>query len=260
MTYVSAHRCWSSPYQNTRTGILKAIESTVDYIEFDTHRTSDGHYILNHDAHIPHQSTDYFISEHSFETLISLFPDIITYDETLSLLKSGNKKAHLDYKFSSENIVDKDDTGHIVDLDSIPEIDLTKRAITVLGAENIVVTTMEPWSVKMVSKWSDVNKVDILVGLSIGSRDYLAPDMSSEEFVSNGFNAIIESNANLAVLNYNTANDGLFDMVTAQGIPTLIWTVDDEEVFSHWFDKGAFLITTNHPEMGIRVRNNRVDS
>ena len=82
------------------------------------------------------------------------------YEDVLAAL-AGTRRAHIDLKLTSPPPAYADPSG-------THEVRAARRAVEVLGAENVIVTTLEDASVRAVRDWADGEGLDLLVGLSLG--------------------------------------------------------------------------------------------
>ena len=200
--------------------IEAAIALGVDYVELDVFRRADGSYVVDHDG---------------------LLPDPLAYDDALAAL-AGRAKLHLDLK-----VVDRG-----------PAVEASQRAVEVLGADAVLVTTLEDAEVRAVRDWSEAEGLDLLVGLSLG-RSVRGMSFWRRTFVRTtellpGLRYRV-AGANLVVANHWLARFGVAAFARRTRRPLLVWTVDTEESLHHWLRPGrAWLVTTNEPGLALKVR------
>lgn len=243
---LSAHRCGAGgdkDLENTREALERALDLGVEYVEFDVHRSSDGELLLHHDDWIQLDGQKRWIRESTLAQFQSTRPHVLRYDEVLAIL-SGRAKAHIDLKFSSPG--------------GTHEVAAVQRAVEVLGAENLVVTTLDDRSVRAVREWSDTAGVPLLAGLSLGRRVRGLPLRAavrirlSELFPRLRYRASL---ANVMVANHTLARYGVARFARRRGLPLLVWTIDTEDSLRYWLKPGrAWLVTTNHPDLALEVR------
>ncbi|WP_244928263.1 glycerophosphodiester phosphodiesterase [Nocardioides sp. W7] len=246
---LSAHRCGAGgdkELENTRIALDRALALGVEYVEFDVHRCADGELVLFHDDWIPVDGEKRWLREVTFAQFSAHAPRALRYDEVLEAL-DGRAHAHIDLKFSSPG--------------GVHEVAAVRRAVEVLGAERIVVTTLDDRSVRAVREWSDAEGLPILAGLSLGRRVRGLPLRAavrirlSELFPRLRYRASL---ANVMVANHTLARYGVARFARRRGLPLLVWTIDTEKSLHYWLKPGrAWLVTTNHPDLALEVRDRR---
>ncbi|MFT4286612.1 glycerophosphodiester phosphodiesterase [Nocardioides sp.] len=165
--------------------------------------------------------------------------DSLDYVEALVAIAAAGKRAHLDLKT----------TGR--------EIEAVDRAVALLGADRVVVTTGEDDSVRMVRAWAQHRHPDLLVGLSFGrSWEGLALGALVRQLVSELFpdRRMRESGANLVVAHRRLARLTVAGYASRRGLPLLVWTVDTDVELRLWLRR-AWLVTTNRPEAALAIRS-----
>lgn len=244
---LSAHRCGAGgdkDLENTREALDRALGLGVEYVEFDVHRSSDGELLLHHDDWILVDGEKRWVREATLAQFRATRPHVLRYEEVLAAL-AGRARAHIDLKFSSPG--------------GVHEVAAAQRAVEVLGAENVVVTTLDDRSVRAVREWSDAAGVPLLAGLSLGRRVRGLPLRAavrirvSELFPRLRYRASL---ANVMVANHTLARYGVARFARKRGLPLLVWTIDTEKSLHYWLKPGrAWLVTTNHPELALSVRS-----
>lgn len=244
---LSAHRCGAggdTDLENTREALERALDLGVEYVEFDVHRSSDGELVLHHDDWIQVDGQRRWVRESTLAQFQSTRPHVLRYDEVLAIL-AGRAKAHIDLKFSSPG--------------GVHEVEAVQRAVEVLGADNLVVTTLDDRSVRAVREWSEAAGVPLLAGLSLGRRVRGLPLRAavrirlSELFPRLRYRASL---ANVMVANHTLARWGVARFARKRGLPLLVWTIDTEDSLRYWLKPGrAWLVTTNHPQVALEVRS-----
>lgn len=254
MAMISAHRCGAGrevELENTRTALLRAIATDVEYVEFDVRRCADGTFVLFHDASVLVHGSKRPVSSMAYEDFAARADHYLRYDEVLETLAASGKKAHVDLKLVSP-------PADYATPDRTAEVEVTRQAVAAMGAANIVVTTNEDRSVAAVRAWADDAGVDLLVGLSLGrGRRGLtllqaARQVLSEIFPGRRYRAC---GANLVVVQRHLARLAAARWARRHGLPLLVWTVDSERELAYWLQPGrAWLVTTNEPLAALRVR------
>ncbi|KQW52867.1 hypothetical protein ASC77_00665 [Nocardioides sp. Root1257] len=219
MTLVSAHRCL------TPVDIEAAIALGADYVEIDVQRCADGSLVLHHD---PVEVTP---------------PGTLGYAEALDLL-AGRTRLHLDLKVQGG------------------EVPIVAQAVDRLGTDALLVTTLDDDGVRAVRDWADAEGHDLLVGLSLGRGLRDIPVLHAIRVrLTELFPAVRyrRSGANLAVAHHWLARLHVRRFARRHGFPLLVWTVDTEDSLRYWLRPGrAWLVTTNEPEVALRLRADRI--
>lgn len=246
---VSAHRCGAGgdrELENTRDALDRALTLGVEYVEFDLHRLRDGELVLHHDDWVQIDGEKRWVRDVTLAELQTTRPHVLGYEEVLEALRD-RAHAHIDLKFASPG--------------GVHEVDAVRRAVEVLGAERMVVTTLDDRSVRAVREWSDAEGIPVLCGLSLGRRVRGLPLRAavrirlSELFPRLRYRASL---ANVMVANHTLARYGVARFARKRNLPLLVWTIDTEKSLRYWLKPGrAWLVTTNHPELALSVRAGR---
>ncbi|MDN4174679.1 glycerophosphodiester phosphodiesterase [Nocardioides sp. SOB77] len=233
---LSAHRCL------TREAVDRALALDVDFVEFDVERCADGTLVVFHDSVVEVDGEEVALADLTAEQLRAAVPDLMLYDEVLDAL-AGRRSAHLDLKF----------------VGSCAEA--TARAVDRLGADNLVVTTLDDAAVREVRDWAEAHGHDLLVGLSLGRKVTGFPVWrqlrvrASEVWPHLRYR---QSRANVVVAHHWLARAGLAGFARRRRLPLLVWTIDTPRSLEYWLRPGrAWLVTTNRPEEALAVRDRR---
>lgn len=205
----------------TREEIEAAIALGADFVEFDVQRCADGSLWLLHD------------------TVDVAPPGTLGYADALELL-AGRIRLHLDLKVVGG------------------EVPIVAQAVERLGADRLLVTTLDDEGVRAVRDWAEHEGHELLVGLSLGRGLHDIPVLHgirirlTELFPRARYR---EAGANLAVAHHWLARLRVRAFARRHRLPLLVWTVDTPRALSHWMRPGrAWLVTTNHPEVALRLR------
>ena len=236
---VSAHRCGAGrerALENTERAVDRALDIDAEFVEFDVQRCGDGTLVLNHDEWVRIAGQKVRLDTLSYQQAKRADgAALLRYDRVLEQLRN-RKRAHIDFKFTSPD-----------DLYATPErtyeVAAVRAAINVLGADNLIVTSMEDRTVKAVRRWAcDNGYPQLLVGLSLGS----------EFFPKTRYR---ECGANLVVANHRLARLSAARFARRANLPLLVWTVDDRISLRYWLKPGrAWMLTTNHPLTALDMR------
>lgn len=254
MPLLSAHRCGAEAdhaMENTREALERATSLRSEFVEFDVQRCADGVFVLFHDDHV--QIGDSLVALHTltFAELSARTGQFVRYEDALEIL-AGRRRAHIDFKFVSPR-------DRYADPVSTHEVEATQIAIDRMGADQIIVTSLEDASVRAIRAWARARHPALLVGLSLG-RDMTGRRMpevvstrASELFPTD---RILACDANLVVANKALARATLARFAHRRGLPLLIWTVDDPIELRRWLrDRRTWMVTTNHPRLAAELRD-----
>lgn len=244
---VSAHRCGAGldvTRQNSAAALADAVASDVDHVEFDVQRCGDGTFVIRHDDEVvdPRSGRTVPLATLDVRALGEVVGEVLTLDALLVVLAEHGKRAHLDLKLSSP-------ASLYADPDGTHEVAAVARAVEVLGADRVTVTSRDEASVAAVRAWSSGRHLDLLVGLSLGGhRGTLLRDLFPHR-------AVARSRANLVAAQHHHARAGLARFARRRRLPLLVWTVDDERHLRYWLQPGrAWLLTSNEPTRALAVR------
>jgi glycerophosphoryl diester phosphodiesterase len=231
---VSAHRMGARgdrSRENSLAALEDAVALGVDYVEFDVWRREDGSFVVAHDP------------EHDLG---------LPYDDVLAAFE-GRVRAHIDLKFISPSEAYAEGRAW--------EVEAARRAVEVLGQDRMIVTTGHDLAVRAVRDWGDEQGLDLKVGLSLGRSvrrlSWLRRiDVRRSELFPNV--RIRRSRANLVVAHHVLARLGVATYARRLRLPLLVWTVDSPRALRYWLRPGrAWLVTTNHPGLALRLRDGR---
>ena len=215
--------------ENTLPALEEALALGVDYVEFDVWRRDDGSLVVAHDP------------EHDLG---------LAYDVVLAAL-AGRCRAHIDLKFGSPAAAY--DEGRAF------EVVAAQRAVELLGATEMIVTTGHDRGVRAVRDWGDAEGLELRVGLSLGTsvkRLSLLRRIEVRRSELFPHVRVRRSRANLVVAHHTLARLGVAAFARRRGLPLLVWTVDTEDALRYWLRPGrAWLVTTNRPGPALRVRS-----
>lgn len=251
---VSAHRCGAGTdrsRENSRGALDAAVDLGVEYVEFDVQRLACGSLVLLHDDEVEVAGQRVPLERLTLAEVRSVHPHVLSYEDVLRAL-AGRARAHVDLKFTSPSAA-YDVPG------STHEVAAARLAVELLGAEAVVVTTLEDDSVRAVRDWADAEGLDLLVGLSLGRSVRGLPVVRQVRTRWSELRPHLRltgSRANLVVAKHTLARLGVAAYARRRGLPLLVWTVDTERSLRYWMRPGrAWLVTSNEPALALRVRD-----
>ena len=259
-TQLSAHRGGvgtDAAAENTRRALEAACRLPCEFVEFDVQRLGDGTLVLFHDAELRIAGRRLPLDGIDYRTFARHVPEHVRYVDALAIL-AGRRKAHIDLKFMSPPTL-------LAQPDATWEVAATRAAVDVLGAENLIVTTVEDPSVRALRTWAARNCPRLLVGLSLGrSTSSLGPVQGLLVRLSELFphRRIRACDANLVVANWVLARLTLARYARRHDVPLLVWTVDGANELRRWIEgqDRAWLVTSNHPLLAAAVRERSMRS
>jgi glycerophosphoryl diester phosphodiesterase len=253
LALLSAHRGGPGPdasRENTLEAMIEAAALDCEYVEFDVQRCRGGVHVLYHDDFVLDGRRRIPIRTLTFDEFVAYADTYLLLDQALEIFRD-RKKVHLDLKFLS----DPDDGGRDGDGH---EVALVAHVIDVMGAENLIVTTLEDESVRAVRRWSRSRYPGLLVGLSLG-RDVsgLGAWGAVRTRLSEAFpgRRLRRCDANLVVCEKTLARAWVAAWTRRHGMPLLVWTVDSARELRRWMrDPRVWLVTTNYPRRALAIR------
>jgi len=205
----------------TREAIEHGVALGAEYVEIDVQRCADGSLVLHHDP------------------VDVAPPGTLGYAEALDLL-AGRARLHLDLKVQGG------------------EVPIVAQAVARLGADQLLVTTLDDDGVRAVRDWAEAEGLELLVGLSLGRGLRDIPVLHairvrlSELFPHVRYR---RAGANVVVAHHWLARLGLRRFARRHRLPLLVWTVDTPRSMAYWMRPGrAWLVTTNRPDVALDLR------
>ncbi len=239
MVLVSAHRGGAGDdhsRENTLGAFIAAIETGVDFVEFDVRLTADRRPVLAHDD-VPLGDEERSISALPYDA----FPSeaLLDLDTVLELI-ADRVRAHVDLKVRGDEVL------------------LVSHIVGILGIDNVIITTGEDASVRAIRRWSRIHAPGLRVGLSSSPWSHDGRRLARwRSMIASWFPRlrIRFSGANLVVAHKTVARLSLKAYARRRGLPLVVWTVDDPGELSRWMnDADTWLVTTNYPARALAAR------
>lgn len=253
---LSAHRGAAGQLglrDNSWEALQAAVTLPVEYVEFDVHRTADGHYVLHHQPHVKVGRRRLQVRHLTVAGLtMAAGHEVVLYEDALRLLREHGKRAHIDLKFSSPP-----------DAYGAPgaayELEAARMARRVMGdPDSFILTSLHDRSVRVLSKWAAIESPGTLVGLSLGLGTWRLGLLqqvalrTSELFPAR---RLRRCGATLVVVEHRLASIRVLRWAGRHRLPVLVWTVDRPRRLRRFLtDNRVWMVTSNHPSRALRTR------
>ncbi len=232
-TKIVAHRgYWTAPgsAQNSIRSLVKADSVGADATEFDVYMTSDDVLVLNHDGLINGHWVTSTPSSIICEQTLENGEKLPTLRQFLDVAKDLKIDLVLEIKGHSTPERERQVAKACVDM--INEYGLSDRT-QYISFSTVVCEELPKHTDRPVSHlWGEKSTPEEIKGYNADGCDYSYP--------------------------YWEANPDVFKKCKEMGLITNIWTVDDETRMVNAFKDGYDYLTTNYPEMGLKLRRQTV--
>ncbi len=225
---VSAHRCGGAvdpAYDNSPAGVRWAAGIGADYVEFDVRRAGDGTLVCSHD---PVDRPD--------EAPARL-------EELLAAVAEAGLGAHVDLKGP-----DTDEWA----------VEVARGCADLLDETVVVYTTGNGRAAADLARWTEEHGSPALVGFTVGSS---TKHLRLGATVRTRFRELYPtrqwraSGAGVLVAHHVLARIRLLRWARRRGVRVLVWTADSPRVVAAALkDPRVWMVTTNHPEAAIAMR------
>ncbi|GCB44490.1 glycerophosphodiester phosphodiesterase family protein [Streptomyces sp. NL15-2K] len=237
---VSAHRGGSERAGSaTWEAYEDAILSGAEYVEFDIRRTADGVLVVYHDPRVAHTGPPLSRITHA-ELSERAGYAVPVVDDVMALI-AGKLVGHLDLK----------EVGY--------ERDVIDRAVTLLGADGFVATTLEDRSVAAITQAYPAVRTALSLGRDrreIGSAR-LAGTRLSELMPMRRVRAC---GASGVAVHQRLARAGVLREAARHGLFTMVWTVNDDLPMRAFLaDPRVDVLITDLPRRAVALRGGRHD-
>lgn len=249
---ISSHRGSAeggSGAENGAEALRSAVNSGVDYVEFDVQALADGNFVLAHDASCALDGAQVPWSRLTLDDLQQAVSDVVTLEEASAIL-AGRVKAHVDFKFdptSPQWVADTECESRACDI-----------LLKYFDPQDFIITTLEDASIARVIAWADERDVNPLVGLSLG-RNLAGRRVGEKARIRRSElcpeKRLAACGANLVVAHKTLARLRLARVARRRHLPLLVWTVDGARELNYWLNKSsAWLVTTDVPRRAQEIR------
>lgn len=232
-TLVLSHRGWTQGgVENSIEALEAAAALDVDFVEFDTMRTSDGHYVVIHDTNL----------------------------NRLAGVNKNVKDMTLEELTATEI---HDQAGHT---SKIPElVEYVSRAKE-LGQPLLIEVKLSGAEPEASQNIADIvallDENDLLEGNMFHTLDHASADAIKTQLpdVSVGYIMpfagvnVPETLADFLVLEEASATDGMHSLTDRAGLGMFVWTVEDQDAMRLRFRQSADGIVTDHPDVALKIR------
>ncbi|KUM85647.1 MULTISPECIES: glycerophosphodiester phosphodiesterase family protein [Streptomyces] len=232
---VSAHRGGSERAAGaTWEAYEDALRSGAEYVEFDIRRTADGVLVVHHDARVgpdgpPLAGIPYAeLSERAGHP-------VPVVDDVMSLI-AGRMVGHLDLK----------ETGY--------ERELIDRAVTLLGADGFVATTLEDRSVAAVTR--AFPKVRTALSLGRDGREIASSRLAGvrlSELLP--MRRVRACGASGVAVHHRLARANVLREASRHDLFTMVWTVNEDTLMRTLLDHPRVdVLITDRPRRAVALR------
>ncbi len=235
MIQISAHKGGSEGVApETYEAYKAALGSGAEYAEFDIRKTADDVLVVRHDRSAGRDGP--LIADLDYQELCDRAGYAVPKAGDVMELLGGRLAGHLDLK----------ETGY--------EERVISLALATFGAGNFVATTLEDVSVRAIKQSFPA----VRAGLSLG-RDLHGIPRRRWAGVRRGelfpLRRLRACGADLAAVNHKLARLGVIRTCARNGIGTMVWTVDSDELIDRFVaDPRIDVLITNRPRYAVRRR------
>lgn len=250
---VSAHRRGAAGDVGDA-GLAATVALGVDHVELDVQRCGDDTLVVLHDAHVDVGGHRTPLVDLTVEAVEAAVGPVVRLEDALRALVGGphdGPHAHLDLKLTSPDAAYAEPgTSH--------EVRAVRLACDLLGADRVLVTTLDDRSARVVRDWADEHGPALLVGLSLG-RSVRGLSVREQVQVRRSelrpAHRLRQARADVVVAHQALALLGVAAIARRQGLRLLVWTVDGDRALRWWLRPGrAWLVTTNRPARALQLR------
>ncbi|HEX2418167.1 MAG TPA: glycerophosphodiester phosphodiesterase [Micromonosporaceae bacterium] len=229
-TLISAHRggVEDAPLASWE-AYLASADTAADYVEVDVRRTSDGELVAHHDPYPEAVPGRPLVRELSYRRLCELTGRRVPrIPEVLDLI-AGRARVQLDLK----------------------EIGYERRVIDLahdrLGRGNVLVSTLEPESVRAVKRDFDDVPAGLILGRELsGSARLRWPVVRWREL--RPLRRVRRCGADWVVTHHALARAGVLRLCAREGIPVAVWTVNADRMIDRMLsDNRVAMLITDRP-------------
>lgn len=243
MVDIIAHRGGSLLWpENSLMAFRNSSQLAVEGIEFDVHRSKDGQLIVIHDARLERTSTgkgtlaDMTLAEIRQGALRGTGGEKVpTLAEVLALLKPGGQELRLELK-----------TG--------------ARDARYDGLEGAVLTSLTEWGLLERTQFISFS-FEILESLRALSGTVRLGGVVDQPAVDSmgGMDSVIARIRNFGgiglTMHHGLCTGEVCKKAREAGLGTTLYTVNDENSLRNWLRSDVDAITTDQPELALRLRN-----
>ncbi len=231
---ISAHRGGiEDAHEGTYEAYSAAVRTGAEYVEFDIRRTADDELVVYHAAAV---DGDKAISDISYAALSERAGYKVPRVEDVMRLIAGKAIGHLDLK-------EIGDEHRVIEM-----------ALEILGAGNLVATTLEDVSVAAIKARFPSVPVALSLGRDLGEESWRTR-LSARRREVYPLSRIRDCGADWVAMHRRLALVGVLRQCHRHGIRTMIWTVNSDTMISRWLaDPRVDVLVTDRPRRAVALR------
>jgi glycerophosphoryl diester phosphodiesterase len=213
----------------------KSLTSGAEYVEIDIRRTGDGEFVVYHDRHVSPKGP--LVSSATYKELCGAAGYEVPRVREVMGLVAGKAIGHLDLK------------------DAGSELPVIAMALDLFGPGDFVATTLEDESIRRIKQAYPQVRTALALGKS--SREihwYRRLPTRMRELYP--LRRIRGCGADWAAINHRLARLGALRVCGAEGIGTMVWTVDETPLMDAFLaDSRVNVLISNYPRLAVQRRS-----
>lgn len=235
MALISAHRFLRRSPTPDVAALAGLAARGVDFVEIDLQVLGDGQVVLWHDARVD----DLALSDLSLPEFEARAGAVPSWQAVLAAVPEG-LGLHLDLKFVPQG-------PEAADQESRIEIAIAREAVHAVGAQRVLMTSLEDDSVAVLTRWAAVHAPEMKVALALGRgfgdlRWRELPRLLLAELFP--LSRLRATGATAVAVQHRLARLTVARLARRTGLPLAVWTVDSPRALRYW-GRRAWLVVTN---------------
>jgi glycerophosphoryl diester phosphodiesterase len=211
-----------------------SLSSGAEYVELDIRKTHDGVLVVYHHKQVPPAGP--LVANLAYEELCARLNYTVPKVSDVMQILAGSVIGHLDLK----------ETGF--------EDEVIELAAKIFGFGNFVATTLEDSSIARIKRSFPQVRTALSLGRDLKEtpKEKWAPVRFSELFP---LSRIRSCGTDWIAVNYKLARLGVLAQCKRQGIGTMVWTVNSEDLIDRFLaDDRVCVLITDRPEYAVKRR------